>query len=231
MPKTKTILTRLEMSQPHFEASVRMRLTLPKVGTWSPLGLPQLQSSIAEVKIPCLKVFFILLERSWSVNVENGLAWAIRTSAAQVMVERRARSQIGNLTPDHKKPGIDPILVCAGEVRHTIGKLWKRATSLLQTSSQSEVWAGSYELPKSWESKLGQFQDSSLGVPGIKVIWMWVQRSNAENTIWGKVVASPESGLWWMKSIHVARGLSQHQECFRRWTNQLVVGFDAGPSN
>jgi len=26
-------------------ASVRMRLTFPKVGTWSPLGLPQLQSS------------------------------------------------------------------------------------------------------------------------------------------------------------------------------------------
>jgi hypothetical protein len=36
--------------QPHFEASVRMRLTLPKVGTWSPPGLSQLQSSIAEVK-------------------------------------------------------------------------------------------------------------------------------------------------------------------------------------
>jgi hypothetical protein len=30
------------LSQPDFEASVRMRLTLPKVGTWSPLGLPQL---------------------------------------------------------------------------------------------------------------------------------------------------------------------------------------------
>ncbi len=54
---------RTTMSQPHFEASVRMRLTLPKVGTWSPLRLPQLQSSIAEVKTPCLEVFFIPLER------------------------------------------------------------------------------------------------------------------------------------------------------------------------
>jgi hypothetical protein len=51
------------MSQPHFEASVRMRLTLPKVGTWSPPGHPQLQSSIAEVKTPRLEVFFIPLER------------------------------------------------------------------------------------------------------------------------------------------------------------------------
>jgi len=51
------------VSQPHFEVSVRMRLTLPKVGTWSPLGLLQLQSSNAEVKTPRLEVFFIPLER------------------------------------------------------------------------------------------------------------------------------------------------------------------------
>jgi hypothetical protein len=213
------------MSQPHFEASVRMRLTLPKVGTWSPLGLPQLQSSTEEGKTPCLEVFFISLERPWSVDVENGLAWAIWTSAAQVMAKRRAESQIGNLTPDHKKSGIDPISVCADRARHTVGKLLRRATSLLQTSSQSEVWAGSYEFPKSRESKQGQFRDSSLGVPGIKAIGMRVRRSNVENTIWGKVVASPESRPWWVKWVRVARGLSQHQGCFRRWTNLLVVGF------
>jgi len=91
----------LRLSQPHFEASVRMRFALAKVGTWSPPGLPKLQSSIAGVKTPCLEVFFIPLERSWSVDVENGLAWAIRISATQVMVEKRVRSQIGSLTPDH----------------------------------------------------------------------------------------------------------------------------------
>ncbi len=47
----------IAMSQPHFEASVRMRLALPKV------GLPQLQSSIADVKTPCLEMFFMPLER------------------------------------------------------------------------------------------------------------------------------------------------------------------------
>jgi len=46
------------LSQPHFEASVRMRLALPKVGTWSFLGLSQLQSSIAKVKTPCLGVIY-----------------------------------------------------------------------------------------------------------------------------------------------------------------------------
>jgi hypothetical protein len=42
------------MSQPHFELSVRMKLTLPKVGSWSPPGLPKTQSSIARVKTPCI---------------------------------------------------------------------------------------------------------------------------------------------------------------------------------
>jgi hypothetical protein len=40
---------------------------------------------------------------------------------------------------------------------HTVGKFLRRATSLLQTSSQSEVWAGSYELPKSQESNRDSF--------------------------------------------------------------------------
>jgi len=100
--------------------------------------------------------------------------------------QRRAGSQTGNLTPNHKKSGINPTPVCVDGVRHTIGKLLRRATSSLETSSQSEVWARSYELPKSRESKLGQFRDSSLGVPGIKAIWMQVPRSNAEWTPCGE---------------------------------------------
>jgi len=67
------------MSQPHFWKSVRMTLTLSKWGLGSPSGLPKLQSSIARVKTPCLEAFFISLKIYWSVDVENGLAWAIWT--------------------------------------------------------------------------------------------------------------------------------------------------------
>jgi hypothetical protein len=70
-----------------------MKLTLPKVGTWSPPGLLKIQSSIAGVKTPRLGVFFIPLERSWSVDVQNGFAWAIWTSTAQVMGKRRTKSR------------------------------------------------------------------------------------------------------------------------------------------
>jgi hypothetical protein len=76
-----------------------------------------------------------------------------------------------------------------------------------------------------WESNPRQFQDSSLGIPGLKAIRMQVRRNNAENTIWGKVVASPKFKSWWVKWVRVARGLSQHQEWFRMWSNQLVGWF------
>jgi hypothetical protein len=51
------------------------------------------------------------------------------------MVKRKAGSQIGSLTLDHRKSGVDPISLCAGEVRHAIGKLSMRATTLVETSS------------------------------------------------------------------------------------------------
>jgi hypothetical protein len=47
-----------------------------------------------------MNMFLVSLERSWNVDIENGLAFSIWTSAAQVMGKRRAGSQIGSLTPD-----------------------------------------------------------------------------------------------------------------------------------
>jgi len=89
------------MSQPHFEGVVRSPFTLPEMVLGSPLGLPKFQSVIAGAKTPCIGAFLVPLERSWSLDVQNGLTWAIWTSAAQVMVKRRAESQIDNSTPDH----------------------------------------------------------------------------------------------------------------------------------
>ncbi len=79
---TTVVSNEVGLSQPHFEASVKMRLALPKVGTWSPPGLPKFQSLIVGVKTPRLEVLFIPLKRSWSVDVENGLLWAIKTFVA-----------------------------------------------------------------------------------------------------------------------------------------------------
>jgi hypothetical protein len=78
-----------------------MRLTLSKWGLGSLLGLSKLQSLIARVKTPCIKVFFISLEIFQSIDVENGLIWAIWTSVGQVKVSKRAGSQIRNSTSNH----------------------------------------------------------------------------------------------------------------------------------
>jgi hypothetical protein len=46
-----------------------------------------------------------------------------------------------------------------------------------------------------WPHKVSGFQIGTiLGVPGQKAIWVWVWWSNAKNTIWGRVVTSPEPG-------------------------------------
>jgi len=141
------------------------------------------------------------------------------------MGKRRVGSQTCNLTPDHKKSGIDLFPTPEDEVRWGVGKLLRRATTLVQTSLQSEVRAKSCECSKSQEYNPGQFQDSNLGVSGKKAIRMWLPRSNAENTIWGKVVASPESGPWWVKCVKVPVACLNTQGCSRMWTNLLVVGF------
>jgi hypothetical protein len=114
-----------------------MRLTLLKWELGSPPGLSKLQNSIAWVKTPRIEIFFISLKRYQNVDVENG--FSIWTSTAQVMAKRKGASQIVSLTPDHQKSKIDPTMRRAGGMRHVIGKLSTRATSLLQTSSQSEV--------------------------------------------------------------------------------------------
>jgi len=84
------------------------------------------------------------------------------------MVKRKAGSQIVSLTPNQKKSRIDPIYLATKSVRHTIRKLSTRSTTLLQTTSWSEVYSQSYGAPKSRESQVAQFRDSCLVVPGEK---------------------------------------------------------------
>jgi hypothetical protein len=50
---------------------------LEKLGIWSPLGLSNVQSSTARGKTTRIEVFLMSLERSWNVDIENGLALAI----------------------------------------------------------------------------------------------------------------------------------------------------------
>jgi hypothetical protein len=107
------------------------------------------------------------------------------------------------------------------------GKLSKRATSLVQTSSRSEV--GSAMMSRSPGSpKPGQFRDSTLGVPGQTTTWVWAQRSNAENTIGWMVVTPPESGPWCVMWVRVSPWLVPTPDACKMSSNQLVLVLDAG---
>ncbi len=81
--------------------SVKMKLTLLKLGIGSPPGLPKLQSLIVGVKTFTLGCF-LYHWKDWSVDVENGFTSAIWTFAAQVMAKRRAGGQTGSLIVDTK---------------------------------------------------------------------------------------------------------------------------------
>jgi hypothetical protein len=137
--------------------------TLRQVWGWD--SHSQLQSSTAKGKTPRLEVFFISLESSWSVDVENGLAWAIWTSAAQVMGKRRAGSQfdsrpqkVGN-RPD---PG-----VCRWSATHRWKALeegYKFSSDLIPIRGLSrKLW-----VPKIPGVQTGTVSGLFLGSPGNK---------------------------------------------------------------
>jgi hypothetical protein len=75
--KTTYVICSIPSVATLLRGSVKMKLTLPKLGLASPPGLLKLQSSITRAKTPFIGVFFISLESYRSVDVENGLAWAI----------------------------------------------------------------------------------------------------------------------------------------------------------
>jgi hypothetical protein len=115
--------------------------------------------------------------------------------------------------------------------RWHVAYCWKTLntdTTLLQTSSQSEVYTRSYGALKLWESQLKFFWDSHLGVLGQNAIWMWALRRGIEYTIRGKVVASSKSGPWWVLWIRVCLWFILTPKVLKLCTNQLVVWFCAG---
>jgi hypothetical protein len=83
----------------------------------------------------------------------------------------KRRAGTASLTPDHKKSEIDLFPTSELRVRYVVGKISMRATSLVQTSSQSDFAVESYKLPKSRDSNRDSFETISglqLGSPGKK---------------------------------------------------------------
>jgi len=145
------------MSQPHFEGKCEDETCIPKSGNLESSGT--LATSEFDSRGQNTSPWSVLY------TVEKALKFRCRKwphmSHSDIYNTSYGRKSNWQFDSRPLKVGNRPDLnVCR----------WS-ATSLLQTSSQSEVWAGNYELPKSWESQPGQFLDSFLGVPEIKAIW------------------------------------------------------------
>jgi hypothetical protein len=156
------------MLQPHFEASVRMRLTLPKVGIWSPSGLPQLQSSIAEVKTHCLEVIFISLERPWSVDVEKWPCMSHSVIYITSYGQKKGRESNWQFDSRPQKVGNWPDPgVCRWSATHRwkdLEESYKIALNLIPIWGLSrELWA-----PKVPGVQTGTISGLLLGSPGNK---------------------------------------------------------------
>jgi hypothetical protein len=63
-----------------------------------------------------------------------------------------------------------------------------------------------------------------VGSPGQKVIRMWVPRANIENTIWGKVVASFESGCGESCESKIAHACPSTKGVSKSELTNLLVG-------
>jgi len=114
-------------------------------------------------------------------------------------------------------------LVCRWRVTYR----WKtlmRATTFLQTSSQSKVYTQSYGAPKLRESQLWKFEDSHLGVLGQNDIWVLVPWPGTKYTIRGKVVASPKSRPWWVLWVCVCPWLVRAPKCSNYALTNLLFG-------
>jgi len=136
---------------------------LEKLEVWSPPRLPNVQSSTKRPKTPRIEVFLKSLERSWNVDIENGLALAIRTSVAQVMGKRRA----GPLKV-RNRPFFDIASGSATCLWKDLDKGYNFGSDLVMIGLCSrELWPF-----KVLGVQLGQFRDSISGIPTKCAIWM-----------------------------------------------------------
>jgi hypothetical protein len=111
------------------------------------------------------------------------------------MGKRRAGSQTPTTKSRESTSSRCPIRECDTSLERSRRglQLWSRP----RHDPRSGRAAMTSQIPRSPEpGHLGGFRDSNLGVPGKRATWVWVQRSVAEYTIWGMVVASPKSGPW-----------------------------------
>jgi len=114
--------------------------------------------------------------------------------------------------------------VCRWSATHhskALKESYKFASDLVPIGGWSEkLWT-----PKVSGVQIGTVSGLHSGVSGKSALWMQVRRRDADNTIWGKVVASPESRPWWVKWVQGCPWLVLTPKVCIMSSNQLVGYF------
>jgi hypothetical protein len=133
------------------------------------------------------------------------------------MTKRRPRNQ--TWFPTIKVRNHLPFLACRWcDTYH-----WKDIDESYNFASHFISIKGLYGLPKLQKSQFSEFQDSNLGVAGQNDIWMLAPWPRIENTIKGKVVASPKSRPWWVLRVYVCLWVIHAPKVLQLCINRLVV--------
>ncbi len=126
------------------------------------------QSLIAGVKTPRIEVFFILLERSWSVDVQIGFAWAISNICTTSYGQKKGRESNWQFDSRPLKVGNRPDLgVCKWSATHcwtTLAESYKFFSDLIPIRGLNwELW-----VPKVPGVQIGTISGLLLGSPRTK---------------------------------------------------------------
>jgi hypothetical protein len=195
---------------------------LEKVRIWSPPGLPNVQSSTTRPKTPRIEMFLVSLERSWSVNVENGLALAIWTSVAQVMSERRGRES--NCQFDSRPLKVEnrplPDLRIESAIRgwKDLDAGYKFCLDFVAIRRRGrELWAP--KRPETPPGTISGLQPGSLGKKWHSGVGAAESRRVYYREYGGGIL--PRSGPWCVSWSKVPVACPNTQRCPGMWTNHV----------
>ncbi len=170
-----------------------------------PNGLLNIQRAITKVRTQWIEAFFISLERSWNVDVWNGLIWPIWNTNYGQKKGQESNWQFDS-RPLKVKNYHDFLMCrwCATYCWKDLDKGYNFVLDLIAIKGlHAKLWAH-----KVVESQLWEFRDSHLGGPKQNVIWMWALWKGTKYTIRGKVVDSPSPGDGESCESEVAHGSS-----------------------
>jgi hypothetical protein len=161
-----------KLSQPHFEISVRVKSTLPKVGSWSFPGLSKNSEPKFKGQISWHLSFLYVVGEVLKCRCPKWPRMNHLDICSQSYGQKKGQESNWQFDSRPVKVGNRPLPdVCSKNATwrwKALEESYNFGSNLVSIQAQ----ARSYGCPKSRESKLGQFRDSTLGVPGKIAIWM-----------------------------------------------------------